>query len=82
MPEKDVKESLRQLARDVRFAAVVSVLLRYERAWSSAVSDQAIATDHGKLAHAAGSLYGLRVLQQAMAGIIDPPRPDPQEAES
>jgi len=61
--EKRVYEQIRELARDPRFAAVAAWLDRNEAAWAATVSSQGMARDHGKLAHAAGSLHAVQVLR-------------------
>lgn len=54
---KQAREELVQIARDQRFAAVVAFIEAHRLSWSQAVGAQSMASDHGKLAHAAGSLH-------------------------
>lgn len=64
-----VNNQLRALMDDPKFPAVLAWLERNERAWSGAVTNQKLAVDHGKLAHAAGSLYALQILQSQLQNL-------------
>jgi hypothetical protein len=70
---KQVDGQIRQLGRDPRFGAVVAWLQRNEEAWSAATSQQEMAANHGKLAHAGGSLYAVRLLQAQLITLLDRP---------
>ncbi len=70
---KQVPENLRVLAQDPRFPALVAWLEGNRREWARCVTSQAIAKDHGKLAHAAGSLYALEVLVGQLQTTVDKP---------
>jgi len=61
--ERQVYDQIKELARDPRFAAVAAWLDRNEAAWAATAASQAMAKDHGKLAHAAGSLHAVQVLR-------------------
>jgi hypothetical protein len=75
-----VNSQLRALLDDPKFPAVLAWLDRNERSWSSAVTNQKLAADHGKLAHAAGSLYALQILQSQLQNLSDKRgKPDAQE---
>ena len=67
-----VDEQLRELARDPRFAAVLAWLDRNNAAWQASVSQQRLADSHGKLAHAAGSLYAVSLLKNQLAALLEP----------
>jgi hypothetical protein len=76
-----VNAQLIELARDPRFAAVVAWLDRNHVSWSGTVSKQPLAGQHGQLAHAAGSLHALQVLQGQLMGLLaKPARKRAQEA--
>ncbi len=70
---KQVPDNLRVLAQDPRFPALVAWLEGNRREWARCVTSQAIAKDHGKLAHAAGSLYALDVLVGQLQVVIEKP---------
>lgn len=69
--EPEIRATLRQLARDPRFAAVVAWLSRYQESWARTVSSQVLAADHGKLAHASGSLHALQLLQGSLRVLLE-----------
>lgn len=71
MSAKQVTEGLRLLAQDPRFVVVVAWLERNEAEWTRVVSSQSLAPDHGKLAHAAGSLHGIQVLLAQIRQALD-----------
>lgn len=62
LTEKQIAQSIRILATEPRFDAVVQLLDRNKEAWSLAASDQKIADSHGKIAHAAGSLHAITLI--------------------
>ena len=61
--ERQVYDQIKELARDPRFAAVAAWLDRNEAAWAATAASQTMAKEHGKLAHAAGSLHAVQVLR-------------------
>lgn len=71
LTEKQMHAGIRSLAAHPSFPALIHWLEVNERAWSSAVSGQGLAAEHGKLAHAAGSLYGLQVLVGQLQSVVD-----------
>lgn len=83
LPQMD--NLLRTLGRDERFAAVVGWLERNREAFVKAGSRQDLAADHGKLAHAQGSVHALHVLTAQLANLFTtpptggPPQTPPEE---
>lgn len=73
---KQVPDNLRVLAQDPRFPALLAWLEGNRREWGRCVTSQAIAKDHGKLAHAAGSLYALDVLLAQLQTTLEKPARD------
>ncbi len=73
MDPAEAKAQIRSLASDQRFAAVVSWLNANAASWAAAVADQRLAAEHGKLAHAAGSLHCCQSLCGSLRQIVDPP---------
>ena len=73
-----VNAHLYALMDDPKFPAVLAWLERNERAWTQTVTSQKLASDHGKLAHAAGSLYALQILLGQLHNLKSEPveRPD------
>lgn len=63
---------LRLLLTEPRFVAVVNWIDRNRESFAMAVSDQARAAEHGRLAHAAGSLHAMHVLAAQLANILKP----------
>lgn len=66
----EIREMMLQLSRDPRFAAVFAWLEAYREEWAKTVSSQKLAADHGKLAHTAGCLHALLVLEGSLHGIL------------
>jgi hypothetical protein len=66
---------LRRLADDPHFSGLVAWLDRNLESWEESFTQQSLAGDHGKLAHAAGSVYALRVLRRQLANTLFPARP-------
>lgn len=62
LSEKQIAQSIRILAAEPRFDAVVQLLDRNREAWAAAACDQKIADSHGKIAHAAGSLHAVNLI--------------------
>jgi hypothetical protein len=75
-----VDAQLRSLAAQPQFPALIAWLDRYGDSWADTMTNQALAKDHGKLAHAAGSTYALRILQQSLRNIIEKPAKPPRSA--
>jgi hypothetical protein len=63
---------LRSLSKDDRFCAVVAWLDRNREAFVNAGSRQEIAGDHGKLAHAQGSVHAMNTLAAQLANMFAP----------
>ncbi len=72
VPPAEVDNLLRSLARDDRFLAVVAWLDRNREGFVRAGSKQDIASDHGKLAHAQGSVHATTVLIAQLANLMNP----------
>ncbi len=62
MPPEQLNDTLRALTMDERFAAVLAWLDRNRDAFVAAGSKQNLAGDHGKLAHAQGSVHAMNLL--------------------
>lgn len=77
MDPVEAQAQIRSLAADQRFAAVVAWLRSKEEAWAATVASQGMAAEHGKLAHAAGSLYCCQALSGSLRQIVEPPAPPP-----
>ncbi len=61
---------LRGLAADERFVALVALLDDGIEEFSKAACSQSLSDSHGKLAHANGSVHGLRWLRSQMAAAL------------
>lgn len=78
----EVDAALQSLALDERFCAVVAWLERNREAFIAAGSRQEFAGDHGRLAHAQGSVHAVNVLASQLANLMSPgaqggiPRPE------
>lgn len=83
LTQAEVFEAIRQLARDERFAAVVTWLKRSEAAWAMRVGATENAGDHGKLASMTGSMGALIRLQTQLSEILrksrETPSPSPAD---
>lgn len=73
MTPQQVEETVRQLARDERLVAILSVIDRDRHSMAVATAKQEMARDHGKLAHSAGSLYAFQLLLDQFRNLIEPP---------
>lgn len=67
-----VQSSIKSLARDSRFEAVVAWLYQVKEGFAEASSHQDIAGNPGKITHAAGSHHALRVLEGQLRRMVDP----------
>lgn len=71
MTAQELEDELRSFAQDPRFCAVVGWLDATQRRFSEEGCRQALAKEHGVLAHCQGSVYGLGLalaqLRAAMA---------------
>lgn len=74
-----VTTHMRNMASDPRFAAFVAWLGAYEEDWLAASTSQKLAGDHGKMAHAAGSAYALRLLLRDLQCVVDKPARSSQQ---
>ena len=63
---------LQSLGRDDRFCGVIAWIERNREAYINEGSRQALASDHGKLAHAQGSVHALNVLRAQLASLLSP----------
>ena len=63
---------IQSLGNDDRFCAVVGWLERNREAFINEGSRQALASDHGKLAHAQGSVHAINVLRAQLAALLNP----------
>src|SRR6185295_16801847 len=68
-----MRDNLRSLAMDSRFAAVVALIEAQRESYVTAGSAQNMASDHGKLAHCQGSVYALRTITGQFQQILDRP---------
>lgn len=71
MSTEERDETIRQLALDARFAAVVALVRSEREGYVVAGSQQKLATHHGCLAHNGGSVFALDCLQGALRGICE-----------
>lgn len=74
MSEREIDDSLRSLSADPRFAAVVAIVLRHKEQFVDGGSVQALAGNHGALAHTSGSVYALNCLLGAIKQVCQPPK--------
>lgn len=74
MSAEEVTDSLRSLVNDNRFAAVVRMILDLKDNASDTSCEIRFAGSHGALAHAAGERHGLRVLEDQIRLVTDPPK--------
>lgn len=70
MSNDDMVEKLRCLSGDERFPAMVKFMSDAEKSWADAVAMQQLAHEHGKLAHAAGSLHSVQRLRTYLSSIL------------
>jgi hypothetical protein len=68
----EVDNLLRALGRDDRFCAVVAWLERNREGFVNAGSRQDISGDHGRLAHAQGSVHAINTLAAQLANLLNP----------
>lgn len=73
MTPEEVNDSLRSLASDTRFAAVVRLVLDQKNLSGDASCGLSFANNHGCLAHAAGVRYGMMELEGQIRQLCDPP---------
>lgn len=73
MDADEVQASLRSLATDTRFAAVVRLVIDQKELASDGSSQLKFANHHGCLAHAAGVRYGLTELNNSIRQACEPP---------
>lgn len=66
-----VAAQIRALANDPRFAAVLALVERHHRSYTRAVGNQALAADHGKLAHCGGSVHASELLLASLQAAIE-----------
>lgn len=66
-----ITESITGLSHDPRFVAVLAILDRAHREYGRAIAGQSLATEHGKLAHCAGSMHACENLLGTLQGVID-----------
>jgi hypothetical protein len=72
MSPEGLRTSLVSLASDPRFPAVLAIIEGKHREWCRTVAGQALAQDHGKLAHCAGSVFALENLLGSLKEILEP----------
>lgn len=77
LTDTEVWESIRQLGRDDRFAAVLAWLKRSERAWTLRAGLTETASDPGKLASTAGAMGALIRLQAQLSEKLKKSRETP-----
>ncbi len=70
---EQIAAQMRSLAASPHFPALIAWLDRYGDDWAATMTNQALAKDHGKLAHAAGSTYALNLLRQSLRTLVDKP---------
>lgn len=70
---EDIEALLNTLGQDEKFCAVIAWLERNRDAFVSAGSRQDLSGDHGRLAHAQGSVHALHTLMAQLAGALVPP---------
>jgi D-aminopeptidase len=83
MTPEEVNANIKSLMGDSRFAAVVAWLDRNREAMIAAGCSQKLATNHGTLAHAQGSVHTLRTMEGQLRGLLEPaprrgPAPPPE----
>lgn len=73
LTEKQIAQSIRMISSEPRFDALVQLLDRNREAWAQAAADQKIADSHGKIAHAAGSLYAVNLILSQIENAVNRP---------
>lgn len=66
---------LRQMKRDPRLAALLDFIAQQEDEFVESACSQAMAADPGKQSHAAGSVYAMRTLSEALLTLVNSPEP-------
>lgn len=74
MSPEEVNDTLKSLANDNRFAAVVALIEEQKELAADFSCDLKFANSHGALAHAGGVRYGMRELAGRIRMLTDPPR--------
>lgn len=74
MSAKMVEDSIRGLARDPRFAAVVALLENAKQEISDASCDVKFAAEHGLLAHGSGGRFAIWMVQGKLKKALEPAR--------
>ena len=82
MNEKELAANLRGLAADPRFAAVAALIDQIKTQTAEESSEPSYAALHGNLAHAAGGVFALRILEGKLRRFIEPPRKTGMQKES
>lgn len=73
MSEDEVRDSLKSLVTDNRFAAVLKLLLDQKELSGDASCQLQFANNPGCLAHAAGVRYGMLELESRIKQLCEPP---------
>ena len=74
MDAKQIADSLKGLAKDPRFAAVLAVIDKIKEETADASCDPKYANGHGTLEHAAGVRNGLQLLEARFKNVTDAPK--------
>jgi len=75
LPQEQLENDLKSLARDERFSAVIGWLDRNREKLIREWSKPAVCDAPGpKLAHAAGAVHGMHLLTAQLASLLEPPQ--------
>jgi hypothetical protein len=81
LTDRQIRDGILNLARTGQLSAVIALLERDRADWERAVASQDLAAHPGKLSHAAGSLFAIRRVIDALRSHVgnrrDEPSPTP-----
>lgn len=80
MGEAEQVATLKQLANDPRFAAVLKLILDEKEKASDDAAQPRRAVHHGVLAHAAGSRFQMMELENRLRAVCTPDKPRRKES--
>jgi|GEM_PF-1227626 len=77
---QQVAVDLKTLSANTQFLSVLALIHRNCESFSRASANQKISSNHGTIAHAAGSHYAMQLLEDQLREIIDArPKPTGQQ---
>lgn len=69
---KEMRDNIKGLAADPRFAAVLALVLRQREYFVATLGTEAMADHHGALAHCAGKIRALEIFEKQLVECLLP----------